>query len=159
MPAFIRWYWRFCHTTTSTYTLLPVEGHGKWDGKEIFGNLPKQTDYEGVIAVLTRATIRLRRLRRFWEHVESVAVQMKQASGFITSYGIGEAPWIRQGTFSVWRSKEAMRQFAYQLPQHAEVIRKTRKEQWYSEDLFVRFRIMEVFPASLRHEIFMDYGK
>jgi hypothetical protein len=159
IPAFIQHYWHFCRVTSTTFVLVPIEGHGKWDGKEIFGNLPKQTDYEGVIAVLTRATIRLKRLRRFWQHVSAVAAQMKQAPGFITSYGVGEAPWIRQGTFSIWRSKEAMRQFAYQLPEHAAVIRKTRQEQWYSEDLFVRFCILSIFPASLRHEIFIDSDK
>lgn len=159
IPSFIRWYWHLCGAATTTFILQPQEGHGRWDGKEIFGNLPKQNDLEGVIAVLTRATVRLKRLKRFWQHVDSVASQMKQSPGFITSYGIGEVPWIRQGTFSVWRSKEDMRRFAYQLPQHTAVIKKTRQEQWYSEELFVRFRILSVFPATVRHEIFIDSAK
>jgi hypothetical protein len=35
-----------------------------------------------------------------------------------------------------------MRQFAYTMKAHQEVIVKTKKEKWYSEDMFVRFRII-----------------
>ena len=64
---------------------------------------------------------------------------MSGANGFITSFGIGEVPWIKQATFSIWRSKADMKKFAYTMQQHADVIRKTRKENWYSEDMFIRF--------------------
>jgi len=63
----------------STLTLQPIEGHGSWDSKEVFGKLPKQTDYEGSIAVLTRATIRLSKLKAFWSNVDGVAKQMAGA--------------------------------------------------------------------------------
>jgi hypothetical protein len=66
---------------------------------------------------------------------------MQTAEGFITSVGIGEIPWIKQATFSVWQSKESMKAFAYGMKEHAEVIKKTRQQQWYSEDMFVRFII------------------
>ena len=32
-----------------------------------------------------------------------------------------------------------MKNFAYNMHQHQDVIRKTRKEDWYSEDMFTRF--------------------
>jgi hypothetical protein len=133
--------WLQCfHCEIWTILLEPLEGHGKWDQKEPFGNLPKQSGYEGPIAILTRATIRLSKLSAFWQNVDDVAKQMSAANGFITSIGIGEMPYIKQATFSIWESKEAMKQFAYQMSQHTEVIKKTRKENWYSEDMFVRFR-------------------
>ncbi len=97
-----------------------------------------------MIAVLTRATIRSGKLRRFWQHVEAVAQRMTQAEGFISSVGIGEVPWIKQATFSIWQSKSAMKAFAYQSYQHSDVIRKTRTEDWYSEEMFVRFVIHNV---------------
>jgi heme-degrading monooxygenase HmoA len=104
--------------------------------------LPKKTEYDGMIAVLTRATIRLNKLSAFWKNVETVSSQMRTAKGFITSVGIGEVPFIKQATFSIWQSKEYMKQFAYNMQQHAEVIKKTRKENWYSEEMFVRFKIV-----------------
>jgi hypothetical protein len=68
---------------------------------------------------------------------------MATAPGFITSFGIGEIPWIKQATFSIWESKEAMKAFAYGMREHSEVIQKTRRQKWYSEDMFTRFKIIE----------------
>lgn len=136
---FINGWFRLFKATITQHLLQPIEGHGTWDGKEVFGKLPKQTDYEGQIAVLTRATIRLNKLKSFWSNVGSVAAQMAGADGLIGSIGIGEVPFIKQATFSVWESKAQMKNFAYKMHQHAEVIRKTKKEDWYSEEMFVRF--------------------
>lgn len=141
-PDFLLSWWKFFHCKVWTLVLSPIEGHGTWDGKQCFGELPRQTEYEGMIGVLTRATIRINKLNSFWKNVDSVAHQMNGADGFITSLGIGEVPWIKQATFSIWKSKAHMRQFAYQMKEHAEVIRKTRQEDWYSEDMFVRFKII-----------------
>lgn len=139
---FICQWWKFFGCEIWCLTLQAIEGHGTWDGKKCFGELPKQTAYEGKIAVLTRATIRFSKLGQFWKNVDGVANIMRTSNGFITSLGIGELPWIKQATFSVWESKEAMKQFAYNMREHAEVIRKTRQENWYSEDMFVRFIIL-----------------
>jgi len=142
-PRFIENWWRFFGCEKWSLLLQPLEGHGLWDGKEVFGTLPKQSDYNGTIAVLTRATIRLNRLSHFWKQVDRVAEKMSTSSGFISSVGIGEVPWIKQATFSIWESKEAMKNFAYRMQEHADVIRKTRQENWYSEELFARFQIIE----------------
>ena len=138
-------WWKFFGCETWTVVLQPIEGHGTWDGKEAFGHLPTKTDYEGMIAVLTRATIRGRKLARFHQHVEAISNDMRKADGFLFSIGIGESPRLRQATFSVWQSKEQMKQFAYKMKDHAEVIQKTRKENWYSEDMFVRFKVIETW--------------
>jgi len=147
---FMAAYWRLFGAEVTTYQLQPIEGHGLWDGKQVFGQLPKTSDYEGPIAVLTRATIRLSQLGRFWEHVPKVAQHMQHAEGFITSVGIGEVPWIKQATFSVWTSKAAMKNFAYKMADHADVVRKTHQEKWYSEDMFVRFKIINVTGSNLQ---------
>jgi hypothetical protein len=139
---FIASWIRFFNCEVWTVVLQPIEGHGTWDKKEVFGPLPKQTEYEGPIAVLTRATIRISKMKSFWQHVDGVSAQMAGSPGFVSSAGIGEVPWIKQATFSVWQSKESMRQFAYTMKAHQEVIVKTKKEKWYSEDMFVRFRII-----------------
>jgi heme-degrading monooxygenase HmoA len=126
-----------------TVILEPIEGHGTWNGKQAFGNVPPKTDYEGLIAVLTRASIKPNKLTRFWAHVEAAANEMAKAEGFIFSQGIGEWLWVRQATLSFWQSKQHMKNFAYKMPNHKEIIQKTREEKWYSEDMFVRFKVLK----------------
>ena len=139
-PFISKWIHLF-HCETWTVLLEPLESRGSWDGKKVFGDLQQRTDYEGPIAILTRATIRLSRINQFWSHVDGVADQMTGARGFIMSLGIGELPWIKQATFSVWQNLEAMKEFAYGMKEHTKVIRLTREEKWYSEEMFTRFKI------------------
>nr|MCU0260369.1 hypothetical protein [Ilumatobacteraceae bacterium] len=44
----------------------------------------------------------------------------------------------RLGTFSLWASADDARRFVA-LPEHREVVRRTRAEDWYGEELFARF--------------------
>jgi hypothetical protein len=150
-PAFFYAYWNFFRCDVKEFLLQPIEGHGLWDKKKVFGEPPLQADPNGSIAVLTRATIKMNRLKNFWNNVDSVASKMAAAKGLIVSYGIGEIPWIKQATFSVWENKSAMKDFAYNTQEHIHVIQKTRSEGWYKEEMFVRFRILETkgFPAHI----------
>lgn len=141
LGGFISGWCRFFGCKTFTFLMDPIEGNGTWDRRKVFGVLPPKSDYEGRIAVLTRATIRLNKMKYFWQNVAPVASQMATAQGFLYSAGVGEIPWIKQATFSVWESKAAMKAFAYGMKEHAEVIQKTRKQNWYSEDMFTRFCI------------------
>src|SRR3954467_11519885 len=63
--SFISRWWQFFKCETYTIILEPIEGHGSWDGEKIYGELSKETEYNGLIAALTRATIRLKRLKNF----------------------------------------------------------------------------------------------
>lgn len=143
-PGLLPRWWRFFRCNTYTFVLQPLEGHGTWDQQQCFGELPVKSAYDGRIAILTRATIRLKRLHQFWRNVEKVTARMHQAEGFLYSVGIGEMPWIRQATFSIWENKTYMKQFAYGSEEHRDVIHKTRANDWYSEEMFVRFRILAV---------------
>ena len=127
-----------------SYILLePTSAHGKWSGKEPFGN-PKVKQPAGKVAVLTRATVRPGRLKNFWKNVPPVATIMNRTKGFIASVGIGEAPFFMQATFSIWESIDDVIKFAYKDEEHAKVVKLTRDEDWYSEELFARFIIVEV---------------
>ncbi len=125
-----------------TIYLSPTEGHGSWDGKKVFGDLPLKTENTGPVAILTRASIRFSKLKSFWSRVDAVANQMAAAEGFWGSLGIGEVPWLKQATFSIWENRAAMKNFAYQMKEHRAVITDTKKEKWYTEDMFVRFTIL-----------------
>jgi len=144
---FISAWWQFFGCECYMIALKPIEGHGLWDGKKAFGELPAKTDYEGPIAVLTRATIRRSKYERFWEHVEDASNEMLKAPGYLYSVGIGETPFLKQATFSVWESKAQMKAFAYGMQHHKAVIQKTRKENWYGEDMFVRFKVLNTFGS------------
>lgn len=141
-----RW-WNFFCRERWTVLCTPIAAHGSWDGREPF-IVEKNTEvYTGPVAVLTRATIRISRLKNFWSNVERVSNAMNTSNGYLFSFGIGEAPFVRQATFSVWRSAADMEAFAFGSEEHRDVIRKTRREDWYSEELFARFRPEESFGS------------
>jgi hypothetical protein len=140
--GFIKNWLRLFSMETFTLQLEPIAGHGLWDGKNVFGSLDSNANYNGPIATLTRATIRLTKMKHFWNHVAPIANKMTTAKGYVFSVGIGEVPWIKQATFSVWESVEDMKTFAYSMKEHREVVKKTKQEKWYSEDMFVRFKII-----------------
>jgi heme-degrading monooxygenase HmoA len=43
-------------------------------------------------------------------------------------------------TFSLWENEESMRAYAYSDSRHLEAIKLTRKLNWYTEEMFARFR-------------------
>jgi hypothetical protein len=139
---FISGWFKALGCETWTVFLAPGSSHGTWDGIEPFGKIMSGQNNMGPVAVLTRATIRISKLKYFWQNVPAVEALMHKADGLIASFGIGETPWIKQATFSVWRSTDAMKNFAYNMPEHKEVIKKTREQQWYKEEMFSRFNII-----------------
>ena len=136
----------YTHRSLESWTaeLAPLQAHGAWDGVQPFGEVaPAKGQPEGPVAVLTRASIRLRRAARFWRFVEPTSRALAGAEGLRLAIGLGELPLVRQATFSVWESVAAMQQYAYRDVRHREVIQLTRREGWYGEELFARFRVVK----------------
>ena len=128
---------------TWTLQLAPLKSQGLWDGKTPFDYVPDQLPAEAApMAVLTRASIRWRKTPRFWQFVEPTSAALAQAVGVRAAIGLGELPVVRQATFSVWESAQAMQQFAYRDARHREVIQLTHREKWYAEELFARFAVL-----------------
>jgi heme-degrading monooxygenase HmoA len=69
---------------------------------------------------------------------------MSQAKGLKQSFGVGEVPFIKQATLSIWEDEASIKNFAYSMQQHKQVVQKTRAENWYSEDMFTRFNVLEI---------------
>jgi len=132
---------RFRRRADETWTLYmrPIRAHGSWSGVNPFIPQDVETDIDGPLAILTRATIRWRALTRFWSHAHATERALDNAPGLLFAIGIGEAPMVRQATFSLWRDAAAAHAYAYRAIAHAEVIRRTRAEGWYAEELFARF--------------------
>ena len=144
---------------TWTAELAPLRSHGLWNKVNPFDYQPANAtapEADGPVAVLTRASIRLRRAWRFWGFVEPTSRALAEVPGVQLAIGLGELPLVRQATFSVWDSAEAMQQYAYRDARHREVIQLTRREGWYGEELFARFRVITSWgtvdgKAPLRH--------
>ena len=118
--------------------LAPVRAHGSWNGRNPF--TPADGPLDGPVAILTRATIRPTRLPAFYRAIDPPAQRLLGADGLLASVGMGEWPVARQATFSLWRSVADAQAYAYRAGEHREVVRRTRDEGWYSEELFARFR-------------------
>jgi hypothetical protein len=129
--------------TTQRYVLQPVQSHGNWGGKNPFCPLAEPFNPSEKVGVLTRATIRFAKLYDFWRHVPAVSQSTAEAPGLAYQLGIGEWPIVQQATFSLWENEEAVKNFAYRMQQHKQVVSRTRQRQWYSEELFARFRILD----------------
>ena len=121
--------------------LKPISSHGFWSGKQPF--LLDKFDWNGKIAAVTRARIVWRKNLIFWSAVPPVTESLHQSPGLLNAIGIGEAPIGLQGTFSVWKDAASLRDFAYKGQAHTEAIRATSANQWYSEELFARFAVIE----------------
>ena len=122
--------------------LEPISSHGQWAGKEPF--VATARDWDGQVAAITRARIKWSQNFRFWRSVPPVTISLKSAPGLVAAIGIGEAPIGLQGTFSLWESAAAIREFAYKGAAHQKAIADTSAYNWYSEELFARFAVREV---------------
>jgi hypothetical protein len=115
-----------------------LSGHGRWAGRNVLADLT-QGESRGPVAVLTRAKVRPSAWWRFRTVQHMVADEVAAAVGLLAVVAIGEAPVGLQATFSLWANEAAPAAFAYRRPAHREVVRRTRDEHWYGEELFARF--------------------
>lgn len=129
-------------TAACTLTLEPIASRGTWAGRAPFE--PAGRPGDGMIAVLTRARLKARKAPAFWKAIDPVARTLPGADGMICAFGVGEAPVGFQGTVSLWRSAADVVRFAYRQPEHAAVVDRTAREGWYAEELFARFRVLDV---------------
>ena len=121
--------------------LKPISSHGFWSRKQPFS--VEKFDWSAKIAAVTRARIVWRKNVIFWRAVPPVTESLHQSPGLLNAIGIGEAPIGLQGTFSVWKDAASLRDFAYKGKAHSEAIKATSAQQWYSEELFARFAVIE----------------
>jgi hypothetical protein len=136
--------WQRLATGHTRLELSTIATHGQWSGQEPFIADPGLRTWPGPVAAITRAKVKTRQWRAFQQAVPPVASILDDQPGLLFRIGIGEAPVGLQGTFSVWRDAAAIREFAYTGAEHRAVIDQTRATNWYAEELFARFAVVEV---------------
>ena len=140
--------WRKRSTSEFRAVLSPLSSHGLWAKKNPFNFIAPLSNPDAQIAALTRARIKWNKNFIFWKSVPPVVIDLHSNPGLHAAIGIGEAPIGLQGTFSLWKSASALRDFAYRGKAHQVAIAQTQSIGWYSEELFARFEVL-----ALRGEI------
>jgi len=123
--------------------LQPVSVRGSWSGTTLQHEPACQDHVSAPVAALTRASIKPSRVFQFWRQAPAAQAGVADAAGCRLAVGLGEAPLLRQATFSVWDNQAAMDAYARQGP-HLTAIRDAQRFGYFSESMFVRFRILEL---------------
>lgn len=125
---------------TWTIFLKNITAKGAWSGGNPFAPRADLEAENKYLAVITRATIKIRHLPKFWGFVPQSEKPLRGAEGLLYTKGVGEVPVVQMATFSLWESEAAMKAFAYKSAEHRAAIAKTRELGWYKEELFSRFQ-------------------
>jgi hypothetical protein len=130
--------------------LLSVESsRGSWDGQAwdpspLPSPLPELIEDEPrpqLLAALTRASIRPAKAMSFWKQAPAAQQDLRQSPGCLLAMGLGEAPLVRQCTFSLWQDTASM--LAYSLNgAHRKAIEQAYSKGYFSESMFVRMRVL-----------------
>lgn len=90
------------------------------------------------LAALTRASIRPGSASAFWKMAPAAQEGLQRAFGCRLAVGLGEAPLLRQATFTLWDSAASMDRYA-RAGAHQAAIVAAHQQQFFSESMFVRF--------------------
>jgi quinol monooxygenase YgiN len=128
--------WRDRAAACFSVRLRAYSCRGSWSGVRLEASAPPPS--AGPVAALTRASIRPSRAAAFWRMEPAAERSLHEADGCLLAAGVGEAPLLRQATFSVWRDVAAMDAYA-RHGAHRAAIEASARGGFFSESMFVRF--------------------
>jgi spheroidene monooxygenase len=131
--------------------LAITSARGQWDqqpwGVTRRESLENPQDYDaltnsaGPVAALTRGSIRPAKALSFWRYAPPAQADLKTAPGCQLSMGLGEAPLVRQCTFSLWDDADQMVAYA-RSGAHQQAITAAYKNDYFAESMFLRMRVL-----------------
>lgn len=124
--------------------LQTTSARGSWAGQRLAAGAAATSS--GPVAALTRAAIRPTRAWSFWRHSPATEAELAASPGCLLAVGLGEAPLLRQATFSLWESVEAMDAYA-RHGSHQRAIQASWQRGFFSEWMFARFRPLSLNGA------------
>lgn len=95
------------------------------------------------LAVLTRASIHPAKATTFWRHAPATQASLDAAGGCLLAMGLGEAPLVRQCTFSLWQDEASMLDYAREGA-HQQASMAAYQKRFFSESMFVRMRVLRM---------------
>jgi hypothetical protein len=104
---------------------------------------PQLAPEMGYMASLTRGSVRARKAWSFWRFAPQAQADLQKAQGLELSIGLGEAPILRQCTFSVWNSPQSMLNYAHQGA-HLRAIAAAQQHGFFTESMFVRMKVLHM---------------
>jgi spheroidene monooxygenase len=128
--------WRRRARECLSVKLRAYSSRGSWAGMRFA--VTAAAPAGGPIASLTRASIRPTRAGAFWRMQPAAERALAGAQGCLIAAGVGEAPLLRQATFSVWDEAASMDRYA-RSGAHQEAILAAGRGGFFSESMFVRF--------------------
>ena len=126
----------FCWALLKTWSC-----RGSWDGQTL--DVCAAQPIKGPMAALTRASIKLGKAPAFWRHAPPAQNALVNAKGCQLAVGLGEAPFVRQATFTIWDSVSDMNAYA-RSGAHLEAIQDAAQNDYFSESMFARFVPLQV---------------
>jgi heme-degrading monooxygenase HmoA len=126
----------FCCVKLQTWSC-----RGTWDGFSLSATATEPT--LGPVAALTRASIKLSKASAFWRHAPPSERALEGVQGCQLAVGLGEAPLLRQATFTIWDSVADMNAYA-RTGAHLQAIQSAAKHGYFAESMFARFVPLQV---------------
>ncbi|AUC79355.1 DUF3291 domain-containing protein [Nonlabens sp. MB-3u-79] len=127
-----------------TFYLKSIKAHGQWSKQNPFESSDLLDENNEMIAVITRATIKLRMLKKFWDYVPISQKDLVDNPSLLFTAGVGERPVTQMATFSLWEDARALKKFAYRSQNHRHAVQQTQALQWYKEEMFTRFQPFKI---------------
>jgi hypothetical protein len=116
--------------------LQAYSSKGSWSKQTMA--VTQKEPLHGPIAGITRASIKLSKAAEFWRKAPPAQDSLERAPGCLLAAGIGEAPYLRQATFTMWETAASMDHYA-RSGAHLDAIKTAYRGEFFTESMFTRF--------------------